>query len=117
MPPRFDLTQSLATLQTLKRLRPKRLAFTHFGIADHALAHIDHYERQLIDWFEDLRGLSKCARPAEIVEQVLSRAKYASLPKIDRDMVAMCVRGAILSLEAGAAQRTSAYKLMPYLRR
>jgi len=103
VPPRFDLTQSLATLRALKQLRPKRLAFTHFGFADNALAHIDHYERQLIDWFEDLRGLLKCAGSAEVVEQVLGRARYVSLSKIDRDIVAMCVRGAILSLEAGAA--------------
>ena len=103
VPPRFDLAQSLSTLRTLRQLRPEHLAFTHFGIADDALALIDRYERQLIDWFEDLRELSESMLPAEIVEQVLDRAEYASLPKIDRDMVAMCVRGAILSLEAGLA--------------
>jgi len=103
VPPRFDLAQSLATLEALRQLRPEHLAFTHFGIADDALALIDRYERQLIDWFEDLRELSKDMPPAEIVDQVVGRAEYASLPKIDRDMVAMCVRGAILSLEAGLA--------------
>jgi len=103
VPPRFDLAQSLATLEALRQLNPEHLAFTHFGIADDALALIDRYERQLINWFEDLRELSKSMLPVEIVEQVLGRAEYASLPKIDRYMVAMCVRGAILSLEAGLA--------------
>ena len=103
VPPRFDLAKALATLKALKRLRPKRLAFTHFGIADQALAQLDRYERQLIDWFEYLRKLSTLLLPAEIVTQVLDQAKYASLPEIKRSMVAMCVRGALLSLEAGTA--------------
>ncbi len=103
VPPRFDLDQGLETLQTLKRLRPSQLAFTHFGIANHALAQLDRYKGELIDWFEDLRRLSRRLLPAEIIDQILSQPKYASLPRIKRDMVAMCIRGALLSLETGSA--------------
>ncbi|MFC2108922.1 hypothetical protein ACFLS5_05625 [Candidatus Bipolaricaulota bacterium] len=84
-------------------MRPERLAFTHFGISDHALAHLDRYEEQLLVWFETLRELSHSKPPAEIVKQVLGQPKYASLSEIQRSMVAMSVRGALLSLEAGTA--------------
>ncbi len=103
VPPRFDLAKGLETLGALKRLRPNRLAFTHFGIADHALTQLNRYEGQLIDWFEDLRKLSRRLLPAEIIDQILGQPKYASLPRIKRDLVAMCIRGALLSLEAGSA--------------
>lgn len=103
VPPRFDLAKALATLKALERLRPERLAFTHFGISDHALAHLDRYGEQLLVWFETLRELSRSKPPAEIVKQVLGQPKYASLPDIQRSMVAMSVRGALLSLEGGTA--------------
>ena len=103
VPPRFDLAKALATLEALKRLRPERLAFTHFGIANHALVQLDRYEERLLDWFETLRELSRSKPPAEVVKQVLSQPKYASLLETQRSMVAMSVHGALLSLEAGTA--------------
>ena len=103
VPPRFDLAKALATLDELKRLRPGRLAFTHFGIADCALAQLDDYRERLLEWFDTLRKLSRAKLPAAVVKQVLSQPKYASLSDIQRSMVAMSVHGALLSLDAGTA--------------
>ena len=103
VPPRFDLARGLETLQSLKNLAPEHLAFTHFGITNDALSHLEHYEKQLVEWFEEIRELAASLEPADIVKRILDRPRYAQLPDTKRSMIAMCVRGAILSLQAGSA--------------
>lgn len=103
VPPRFDLQKGLASLEALRHLKPDRLAFTHFGIANDALAHIDRYQTELNGWFERLRMLSRRFTPVEIETQILGQARYSSLSKTERAMVAMYVHGALRSLEAGTA--------------
>jgi glyoxylase-like metal-dependent hydrolase (beta-lactamase superfamily II) len=103
VPPRFDLAQGLETLQALKNLAPEQLAFTHFGIADHALDYLEQYERQLVEWFDEIRDLTVSLEPADVVQRILERPRYRSLSKIEHNMIAMCVRGAILSLQTGSA--------------
>ena len=102
-PPRFDLARGLQTLATLKRLAPTYLAFTHFGMTDDALSHLNDYERRLIEWFDDIRTLRTSLASDDIVKQILNRPRYAGLKEAERSVVAMCVRGAILSIEAGSA--------------
>lgn len=102
-PPRFDLAQGLETLHTLRRLKPKRLAFTHYGVCDRADSHLAGYERQLITWFDDIRQLRKSLDPADIVRTVLERPQYKDLQTAEVQIAEMCVRGAILSLESRSA--------------
>lgn len=103
VPPRFDLNRGLETLQTLQLLAPEYLAFTHFGITDDALSHLRQYKRQLVEWFDEIRGLAASLEPADIASQILDRPRYKGLPEIERALVAMCVYGATLSLQAGSA--------------
>ncbi len=103
VPPRFDLARGLETLRSLKNLAPEHLAFTHFGITNDALSHLEHYEKQLVEWFEEIRELAASLEPADVVKRILDRPRYAQLPDTKRSMIAMCVRGAILSLQAGSA--------------
>ena len=102
-PPRFDLTRGLQTLATLKRLAPAHLAFTHFGMTDAALSHLDNYERRLIEWFDEIRTLQVSLESEDIVTQILERSRFDGLKEAERSVVAMCVRGAILSIESGSA--------------
>ncbi|MFC2082790.1 MBL fold metallo-hydrolase [Candidatus Bipolaricaulota bacterium] len=103
VPPRFNLAKGLASLETLRRLQPEYLAFTHFGIANDALTHLDRYENELTVWFDRLRSLSKRQTPAQIENKIMGEAKYGSLSETERAMVAMCIQGALRSLEAGTA--------------
>jgi glyoxylase-like metal-dependent hydrolase (beta-lactamase superfamily II) len=103
VPPQFDLEKSIASLHLLQKLRSKQLAFTHFGLADQPFDLLDRYEQELLGWFAALRALAKRLPPKEVVTHVLGHAKYAALSEIERDMVTMCVRGALLSLETGLA--------------
>ena len=103
VPPRFTLETGLETLETLRQLRPHSLAYTHFGIAEHAVGQIDGYARTLTAWFDRLRSLSKDRSARDIVSTILSAPPYAGLTEIERQMVEMCVRGGLLSLEAGTA--------------
>lgn len=79
------------------------LAFTHFGVTNDAHNHLEHYERQLVRWFDEIRQMKKSLAPGDIVNQILNRPCYVSLPEVERSAIAMCVRGAILSLEADSA--------------
>jgi glyoxylase-like metal-dependent hydrolase (beta-lactamase superfamily II) len=99
VPPRFDLSQALDTLNALRRLHPARLAFTHFGMADDALAILERYERQLGSWFERIRKLLQDSSPDKVIGHVLGQPPYDRLSAIEKQMIAMCVRGAIASLQ------------------
>ena len=103
VPPRFDLELGLQSLANLRALHPNRLAFTHFGIADQALMHLDRYECELIEWFKRIQSLSLTMGPDELMNHILKDKKYASLTETERDMVTMCIHGAILSLKSGSA--------------
>jgi len=101
VPPRFDIEQSIRTLRRLRELAPKQLAYTHFGIAtDNALNRLSDYERQIGDWFERIRDQMRAHSLREIESEILSAPAYASLDPIDRDALAMCIRGAVLSVQA-----------------
>jgi len=103
VPPRFDLTAAKKTLRTLSGLSPENLAFTHFGISPQAIARIQQYETQLVEWFGRIRHLTQTYGSAHVMDQILSQPQYAAYSQIDRQAMEMCVRGAMLSLEAGTA--------------
>jgi glyoxylase-like metal-dependent hydrolase (beta-lactamase superfamily II) len=99
VPPRFDLEASLRTLAALQRLRPSRLAFTHFGIAGNAMERLTHYKEELHRWFGLIGALLRDHSPRQVVETVLAGGEYASLGAVDREILTMCVRGAIGTLQ------------------
>lgn len=54
-PPAFDLAAALESLETMRRLRPARLALTHFGVGDDPPAVFDRMEATLRRWDEIAR--------------------------------------------------------------
>ena len=106
MPPRFDRAAGLHTLRTLRSLRPSRLAFTHFGIADDAVAQFDRYEKALKEWFDLVSDLLCGNAPASVADIMLSAPVYADLSPVERKELAMCVRGAVATLQYEAAHTT-----------
>ncbi len=103
VPPRFDLAGGLDTLSRLMALRPRVLAFTHFGTTTDAAAILAGYSNRLVAWFDRIEKLSRGRSPDEVVAAVLADRKYVSLCNQDRMLVEMCVRGALLSAPAAAA--------------
>ena len=99
VPPRFELSQALETLDALRRLHPSQLAFTHFGIADNAQSTLDHYENQLIDWFKSIAKLSQDHPLDDVIREIHGWPRHSNLSEIERQMIAMCVRGAVASLQ------------------
>jgi len=101
VPPRFDIERALATLERFRRLRPTRIAFTHFGLSkDDPLRIIAAHGKRLASWFERIEkersaGLSE----GEIVARILAEPEYRDLSRIDRASVSMCVRGALATIE------------------
>jgi glyoxylase-like metal-dependent hydrolase (beta-lactamase superfamily II) len=53
-PPDFDLDTWYRTLDEIERRRPKRLALTHFGIADDPEPHLAQLRRRLAAWAADV---------------------------------------------------------------
>lgn len=101
VPPRFDLDASSATLKRLRALRPRALAFTHFGLtSDHPQELFDRYERELGSWFDRIRDLRRGRSSDDVVYEILAEPKYAALAPPDRFSIEMCVRGALLSVTA-----------------
>jgi len=104
VPPRFDIDASRATLARLRNLEPSALAFTHFGVLrDGIVDHIDGYERQIDCWFDRIARLRREADADGVIKQVLDEAKYEEIDPTDRLSIEMCVRGALLTLEAAEA--------------
>lgn len=104
VPPRFDLDASLATLDRLRRMRPNALAFTHFGIASEPPeALIDRYAQALPIWFDRIRRLRETREPEDVVRDILAAPKYVTLTPADRSSIEMCIRGALMTIEAEQA--------------
>jgi glyoxylase-like metal-dependent hydrolase (beta-lactamase superfamily II) len=98
VPPRFDIPRGLESLQSLQLLDLEYLAFTHFGITSNALNHLQRYERQLIEWIDEIGKLATSLEPADIAKHILDRPCYSGLSETERNLIAMCVVGATLSL-------------------
>jgi len=98
VPPRFDLDQELASLRRMRRLKPRRLAFTHFGISNTPARELDRYECELVSWFEKLRHLARTLSDDAIVASILGEPGKRGLSALDQPLVEMCIRGGLLSL-------------------
>jgi len=102
VPPRFDRSASLETLDRLGALRAERLAFTHFGFADDPPEELlTGYADEIEAWFERIRALASKRSPEEVVAEILADSWYSGIEEADRFSIEMCVRGALLSIGSG----------------
>jgi glyoxylase-like metal-dependent hydrolase (beta-lactamase superfamily II) len=100
VPPRFDSAASRASLVRLLKLHPQTLAFTHYGLANDAPALLMAYPRRVDEWLACVDALRARLGPEEVPDAVLSEPRYALLSPVGREVVRLCVRGALLTLEA-----------------
>jgi glyoxylase-like metal-dependent hydrolase (beta-lactamase superfamily II) len=106
VPPRFDVAASRASIRRLLELRPQSLAFAHFGLADDARALLMAYPRHVDDWLAHVDAVRTRvgpeAAPEAVPDAILAEPRYALLSPVGREVVRLCVRGALLTLEAQA---------------
>ena len=103
VPPRFETEAGLATLDRLRDLRPAQLAFTHFGLTDFedgrdVMDLIDDYRRKLLDWLDRIRTLARDHSENDVIAAVLADPENAAAHTLDRQLVEMCVRGALATV-------------------
>jgi len=98
VPPRFDIDASIDTLRRLRSMKPRALAYTHFGIAGNdPEGLLRSYEQHIRNWFERLQGFDS---EQEAARAILAEPKYEGLSPKDRHSIEMCVRGAFRTLES-----------------
>lgn len=102
VPPRFDPAASRASLVRLLALHPRTLAFTHFGLADDARALLTAYPRHVDEWLARVDALRRRLDPEAVPDAILAESRYALLSPVGREVVRLCVRGALLTLDAQA---------------
>ncbi|MEI6171672.1 MAG: hypothetical protein WCQ45_04230, partial [bacterium] len=98
--PRFDPTASRASLVRLLALHPQTLAFTHFGLADDARALLTAYPHHVDEWLARIDALRRRLGPEAVPDAILAESCYALLSPVGREVVRLCVRGALLTLDA-----------------
>jgi len=98
VPPSFDLDLSVATLDRLAALGPRKLLFTHYGPGSPQL--LPQYAALLRSWVERVRRLQQAhATEDEVVAAVLSEAEREGLlPPEARSDLAMSARGVLAYL-------------------
>jgi len=102
VPPRFDPAASRASLVRLLEFHPRTLAFTHFGLADDARALLTAYPCHVDEWLARVDAVRTCVGPEAVADAILAGSRYALLSPVGREVVRLCVRGALLTLEPQA---------------
>jgi glyoxylase-like metal-dependent hydrolase (beta-lactamase superfamily II) len=102
VPPRFDVAASRESIRRLIELRPRTLAFAHFGLAESATSLLAEYPRAVDEWLARIAGLKAQMGDEEVAATILAEPRHAGLSEIGRDVVRLCVRGALLTLDAVA---------------
>jgi glyoxylase-like metal-dependent hydrolase (beta-lactamase superfamily II) len=102
VPPRFDLAAGRASIVRLLDLRPRTLAFSHFGLAEGASDLLASYPRGVEEWLNHVRDLRERVGEELVADAVLDESRHEGLSSIDRDLVRLCVRGALATLTMGA---------------
>lgn len=100
VPPRFDIAASSASVDRLASLEPRALAFAHFGIVEQAKARLAAYPREVDAWLADVARLRKRVGDDAVVDAILHEPRHAGLSAVGRHVVRLCVRGALLTLDA-----------------
>lgn len=104
VPPRFDVVASRASLARLRGLAPRAIAYTHFGIARRAIDRLAAYERAVDRWFDKIDDVRRRFGRDDTADRILRSGRLRRLRGPDREVAAMCVRGALASLEAASAR-------------
>lgn len=99
VPPRFDRTAGFETLDRLRALDPAWIAFTHYGLAEDGVRRIDTYAEELEAWLERIEGLSAQGDEAEVIARIFADPAASGWTNLDRQIAAMCIRGAIASVK------------------
>ena len=100
VPPRFDLAASRASIRHLLELRPRTLAFTHFGLAENAGELLSSYPENVEAWLARIADLLVHVGEDNVADVILAEPRHAALSPIGRSVVRLCVRGALLTLHA-----------------
>ncbi|MCX6091468.1 MAG: MBL fold metallo-hydrolase [Candidatus Bipolaricaulota bacterium] len=100
VPPRFDLAASRASIRRLLELRPQTLAFTHFGLAENAGELLTSYPENVETWLARVADLLVRVGEDNVADVILAEPRHAALSPIGRNVVRLCVRGALLTLHA-----------------
>jgi len=108
VPPRFDRKTSRESLARLLALRPRVLAFAHFGLHKGRRESLAAYSERVDQWLQHVGELREslvagCAAndvTDRIASAVLAESRFANLSPTDRMLVGLCVRGALLTLDA-----------------
>jgi len=95
VPPSFDLEQSRATIRRLRKYKPNRLYFTHFGEVKRAVSVLEQYDHALREWVERIRELRRDLSDEEVVQEMLSAPQFKPLAEELHFELAMCVRGVL----------------------
>ena len=62
---------------------------------------INAYARELEDWFERIEELSARGDASEVIAHILGDPAASGWSELDRQVAAMCIRGAIASVNTG----------------
>ncbi len=100
VPPRFDLAASRESIRRLLELRPRTLAFTHFGLAENAGELLTSYPENVEAWLARIADLLVRVGEDNVADVILAEPRHAALSPIGRNVVRLCVRGALLTLHA-----------------
>jgi len=101
VPPRFDIDAAIVTLSRFRRLKLRRIGFTHFGLSEEEpRALIDAHERRIVSWFDRIeKERQACLSEEGIIARILNEPDFSGLSRIDSASVSLCVRGALATLE------------------
>ncbi len=103
VPPRFDVAASRESIRRLLELRPHTLAFAHFGLAEDAPALLATYPRAVDEWLARVADLRAGVGDGAVASAILAAPRYEELSEIGRNVVRLCIRGALLTLDADAS--------------
>jgi len=98
VPPRFDLEKGRATLAALRSLRPRTIAFAHFGFADRAETRLVEYGRAVEEWLRRVAALRRRMTESEVVDHILGEQPLNALSSVGREVARLCIAGALASL-------------------
>lgn len=100
VPPRFDLAATRESMRRLLDLDPKALAFSHFGVAtEDTRGLLASYPGRVARWLARVDALRREVGDGGVARSVLSEPRFAALSPRDRDLVRLCVRGALATLD------------------
>jgi len=82
-PPPFKLEETLASLDRLIALEPKRICYSHFGCYDNAPEKLRRSRQKLLDWYEIIKSAAVAGNEPEAVFAML-KEKDRSLDYLNR---------------------------------